>query len=183
MQIINAELEGVKLIQADVHGDARGFFAQTIRADIFASAGLPPTFPLQAQSRSARGVLRGLHYQHPDDQAKIVRVAHGCIFDVVVDIRVGAPTFGQWMGVELIDASGLALFIPEGFAHGFCVLSGSADVIYHMSSPYAPQSARTIKWNDPEIGIKWPVPGPTLSDNDQAAPMLADAMYLPSYAG
>jgi dTDP-4-dehydrorhamnose 3,5-epimerase len=165
----------VLLIEHDRHGDARGFFAETYREQDFAPHHLP-RFVQDNHSRSARGVLRGLHYQNPPKPlAKLVQCVRGKIFDVAVDIRRGSPSFGRWVGVELSEDRPQMLLVPVGFAHGFCTLSDTADVFYRQSDYWAPACERSIRWNDPYIGIAWPIAEPILSAKDAAAPLLADA--------
>jgi len=170
----------VLLIEPKVFGDERGFFMETYRTDAFRAAGIPDTFVQDNHSRSASGVLRGLHYQEPNAQGKLVRCTRGAIFDVAVDIRRGSPSFGRWFGTELSDANKRMLWIPPGFAHGFCAMEDGSDLVYKCTTFYDQSSDRAILWNDPEIGIKWPVESPVLSARDAAAPRLADAAILPS---
>lgn len=167
----------VKLVRPRVHGDARGFFLETYHARAFAEAGLPTTWAQDNHSRSSRGVLRGLHYQLVNPQGKLVRVARGRVFDVAVDIRRSSPTFGRWVGFELTDTGLEMLWIPPGFAHGFLVLSETADFLYKCTTVWDAESDRGILWNDPAIGIAWPLEGlePQLSQRDQAQPRLAGA--------
>ncbi len=132
-------------------------------------------------SRSQRGVLRGLHYQEPNAQGKLVRCTRGAIFDVAVDIRKGSPTFGKWYGVELNETAQQMLWVPAGFAHGFCALADGTDVLYKVTAFYDPKADRSIVWNDPDIGIAWPIRDPRLSPKDAAAPRLRDAAALPSF--
>jgi dTDP-4-dehydrorhamnose 3,5-epimerase len=181
LKVSETSLHGVLLIEPDVFGDPRGFFMETWNAARFREAGLDLQFVQDNQSRSARGVLRGLHYQEPNAQGKLVRCSRGALFDVAVDIRVGSPDFGRWYGVELSEENRLMLWIPPGFAHGFCALTDVADLVYKCTEFYEAASDRAIAWNDPEIGIAWPVTTPTLSDKDAAAPRLQDAPALPRY--
>lgn len=161
----------VLLIEPRVFGDARGFFMETYKRSDFATAGLPHTFVQENQSRSERGVLRGLHYQrHPHAQSKLVRVVAGEIFDVAVDIRPASPTRGRWVGVRLSSDNRRTLFIPPWCAHGFCVLSESAEVIYKTDAEYAPASESGFMWNDPAFGIEWPVATPLVSERDRHWP-------------
>ncbi|MCS6986103.1 MAG: dTDP-4-dehydrorhamnose 3,5-epimerase [Sphingomonadaceae bacterium] len=171
----------VKRLRPVVHGDARGFFLETFRADVFAAAGLPTEWAQDNHSRSTRGVLRGLHYQLVHPQGKLVRVARGRVFDVAVDLRRSSPTFGRWVGVELTDATLEMLWIPPGFAHGFLVLSDVADFLYKCTTPWDRASDRALRWDDPEVGIRWPLQGqaPTLSPRDAAAPGLKAAELFP----
>lgn len=181
MNVIDTPLPGVKLIEPRVFGDARGFFLESWNAASFAAAGLDLAFVQDNHSRSARGVLRGLHYQLNNPQGKLVRVTQGAVFDVAVDIRRSSQHFGQWVGYELSAENHRMLWVPPGFAHGFLVLSDTADFLYKCTSLYDPPSDRGIRWNDPAIGIAWPgLDGdPTLSGKDAIAPLLADAEVFP----
>jgi dTDP-4-dehydrorhamnose 3,5-epimerase len=181
LKVSETSLPGVLLIEPDVFGDSRGFFMETWNAARFREAGLDLQFVQDNQSRSARGVLRGLHYQEPNAQGKLVRCSRGALFDVAVDIRRGSPQFGRWYGVELSEENRLMLWIPPGFAHGFCALTDLADLSYKCTAFYDAPSDRAIRWNDPDIGIEWPVTSPTLSPKDAAAPRLQDAPALPRY--
>jgi dTDP-4-dehydrorhamnose 3,5-epimerase len=177
MNIIETSLPGVLIIQPRVFGDARGFFLESWNRQSFANAGLTMDFVQDNHSRSARGVLRGLHYQLENPQGKLVRITQGAVFDVAVDIRRSSPHFGQWVGVDLSEDNHRMLWIPPGFAHGFLVRSETADFLYKCTSLYHATSDRSLRWNDPTIGIQWPdVDGsPFLSNKDEAAPLLADA--------
>ncbi len=181
MNVRETSLPGVLLIEPKVFGDERGFFMETYRVDAFRAAGIPDAFVQDNHSRSARGVLRGLHYQEPNAQGKLVRCTRGAIFDVAVDIRRGSPTFGRWFGIELNYANNLMLWIPPGFAHGFCAMENGSDLVYKCTTLYDPAADRAILWNDPAIGIKWPIESPVLSAKDSAAPILAEAVRLPTY--
>ncbi|GAB6058814.1 dTDP-4-dehydrorhamnose 3,5-epimerase [Desulfonatronum parangueonense] len=174
MNVIETPLAGVLLITPRAFGDARGFFLETYQADRYAEAGIHAAFVQDNHSRSSRGVLRGLHYQIGRPQGKLVMVTRGAVFDVAVDIRKGSSTFGRWYGVELSDANHMQLYVPPGFAHGFCVLSETADFLYKCTEYYAPEAERAIIWNDPNIGIDWPIVEPSLSAKDAAAPQLKD---------
>jgi dTDP-4-dehydrorhamnose 3,5-epimerase len=166
-------LPGVILVHAGRFGDDRGFFMETYKASAFAAAGLPLPFVQDNLSYSARGVLRGLHYQkHPRAQAKLVSVLRGRILDVAVDIRRGSPTYGQWLSHELSADEGAMLYIPTGFAHGFCVLSDEAQVLYKVTAEFDPALDRGIVWNDPQIGVHWPLADPILSPKDAQLPPL-----------
>lgn len=166
----------VVLIEARAFGDDRGFFAETYKASDFAAHGVPQRFVQDNHSHSQRGVLRGLHYQKdPAAQGKLVLCVRGEIFDVAVDIRRGSPTYGQWVGETLSHDNHRLLWVPPGFAHGFCVLSEEADVLYKVTAEYAPEYDRGVRWNDPAIGVRWPVAEPLLSPKDAAAPLLAEA--------
>lgn len=166
----------VMLIEAQAFGDQRGFFMETYKRSEFEANGISARFAQDNLSHSVRGVLRGLHYQkHPYAQAKLVMALHGTIFDVAVDMRKGSPTYGQWVGTELVGRSGTMLYIPEGFAHGFCVLSPEATFTYKVTGEYAPSCDRGIRWDDPAVGIDWPMTDPLLSTKDACLPFLADA--------
>jgi dTDP-4-dehydrorhamnose 3,5-epimerase len=172
---LETRLEGLVLLEPEVHGDARGFLVETFRAEDWRAAGVDiGTFVQDNHSRSGARSLRGLHFQTSPGQAKLVRCAWGEIFDVVVDLRRGSPTFGGWEGHRLDDERHRQLFVPVGFAHGFCVLSESADVAYKLSSYYDPATEAGIAWDDPDIGVEWPLAEPLLSDRDRMAPRLAD---------
>jgi dTDP-4-dehydrorhamnose 3,5-epimerase len=175
IKIEQTPLDGVTIITPQVFGDDRGFFMETFNALEAAENGLPADFVQDNHSRSSRGVLRGLHYQYPQWQGKQVRVLVGEIYDVAVDIRKGSPTFGEWFGIALSDQNKQQLFVPAGFAHGFLVLSEYADVAYKVTSLYEPSMDAGIRWNDPAIGINWPLEESDilLSEKDSAAPLLA----------
>jgi len=176
-------LPGVLLIEPAVFADDRGFFMETYHLDRFREHGIAAPFVQDNHSRSARGVLRGLHYQEPQAQGKLVRCTRGALFDVAVDIRVGSPTFAKWYGVELSESNRRMLWVPEGFAHGFCALADESDLVYKCTSLYARENDRAILWNDPDIGIDWPIAAPLLSAKDAAAPRLRDAVVLPRFGG
>jgi dTDP-4-dehydrorhamnose 3,5-epimerase len=173
VKVLELELPGLKLIQPAVFGDERGFFLETYSAGRYAAAGIDVTFVQDNHSRSVHGTLRGLHYQSQPGQAKLVRVVVGRIFDVAVDIRPGSPTFGRWLGVELDADKHEQLFVPVGFAHGFCVLSDVAEVVYKVSSPYDGKTECSIDYADPDLAVAWPVPKPLLSARDQQAESFA----------
>jgi dTDP-4-dehydrorhamnose 3,5-epimerase len=186
MDRLPTRLDGLVLLAPRVHGDARGFFQETYRADAWAAEGIPTGFVQDNHSRSRRGTLRGLHFQTHPGQAKLVRCARGRVFDVTVDLRRGSPTFGQWEGVELDDESGHQLFIPVGFGHGFCVLSDTADFVYKCTAYYDAATEKGIRFDDPDVGVAWPEDLELLySDRDRDAPRLAEiADSLPfHYAG
>lgn len=177
MKIIETSLSGVLVFEPKVFGDERGFFVETFRESTFIEADLNLKFVQDNQSRSRRGVLRGLHYQLRQPQGKLVRVARGQVFDVAVDVRRGSPTFGQWTGVILDDESHRQMYIPPSFAHGFVVLSEVADFVYRCTDYYHPQSEAGILWNDPDIGIDWPkevLDVVALSEKDSQLPFLRD---------
>ena len=178
MKILNTGLPEVKLIEPNVFGDERGFFLETWNARTFAEHGIEADFVQDNHSRSARGVLRGLHYQLVQPQGKLVRVARGRIFDVAVDIRKSSPRFGKWTGAELSGENHRMLWVPPGFAHGFLALEDETDVLYKCTALYAAEHDRGIAWNDPDIGVEWPfedIGSPALSAKDAAAPRLGDA--------
>ncbi|MBQ6656041.1 MAG: dTDP-4-dehydrorhamnose 3,5-epimerase [Ottowia sp.] len=179
LNVIRTPLEGVLILEPKVFGDARGFFLESYnRRDFAAATGLNLDFVQDNHSRSRRGVLRGLHYQIKQPQGKLVRVVRGAVFDVAVDIRRSSPTFGRWTGAELSEENQRQFWIPPGFAHGFLVLTDTADFLYKATDWYAPEHERGIAWNDPAIGVEWPLDAigePLLSDKDRAAPLLAQA--------
>jgi len=178
------EIPEVILIEPEVFSDERGFFMETYKYSEFASFGISERFVQDNHSRSVKGVLRGLHYQNPPKaQGKLVRVVVGEIFDVAVDIRKGSPTYGKWVGVKLSAENKRMLYIPPGFAHGFCVLSDVAEVVYKVTEEYAPESEAGIIWNDPEVGIDWPIENPMLSAKDANWPILRDAVNRFVYEG
>ncbi|MEO2170009.1 MAG: dTDP-4-dehydrorhamnose 3,5-epimerase [bacterium] len=184
MKITTTRLEGVVFIDPKVHGDTRGFFTETYHAERYREAGIDVGFVQDNHSRSVRDTLRGLHAQLAHPQAKLLRVVRGRILDVVVDIRRGSPTFGQWVSVELSAKNFRQIFVPIGFAHGFCVLSDMAEVEYKCSDIYDPSRELTLLWNDPAIGIQWPTAEPLLSDKDRNGRTLADyADELPLWSG
>lgn len=170
------EIPEVVLVQPVRMGDDRGFFEETFRSSVFAEAGLPDRFVQDNHSRSRRGVLRGLHFQRdPHAQGKLVSCVAGEVFDVAVDLRVGSPTYGRWVAAVLSSDNGHALWVPEGFGHGFCVLSESADLAYKVTAEYHGPSEGGVRWDDPAIGIEWPVRDPQLSPRDVTLPLLADS--------
>lgn len=174
MRVIETGLDGVFIVEPQVHGDERGFFQETWKASRYGSHGMPETFAQANVSRSAKGVLRGLHFQCRKPQGKLVTVFEGRIFDVAVDVRPGSASFGKWAGVELSAANHRQLYIPEGFAHGFIVLSSSALFHYHCTTEYAPEHDVSIAWNDPDIAIRWPCEPDAISGKDREAPFLRD---------
>jgi dTDP-4-dehydrorhamnose 3,5-epimerase len=183
MTISATPLAGVKVVHPVVHRDDRGFFLETYHARRYAAAGVAATFVQDNHSRSVQGALRGLHLQLTSPQAKLVRVVLGEIFDVAVDVRVGSPTFGQWFGAHLSHTNAVQLFLPEGFAHGFAVLSEVAEVEYKCSAFYDPADEIAIRFDDPAIGVAWPVTEPILSPRDATAALLADVLdRLPRFA-
>ena len=183
MKISETELPGVLLLEPKRFGDDRGFFMELFQEKRYAEAGIPGPFVQDNFSRSAKGILRGLHFQQPHAQGKLVQVFAGAVYDVAVDIRRGSPTFGRWVGMELSADNRRQLWVPPGFAHGFCVLSESADFHYKCTDFYSPASEHGIAWDDPDLGIPWPVKSPLLSPKDSVAPRLKDAPVLPDYTG
>jgi len=181
MIVTETSLPGVLLIEPKVFGDDRGFFMETYNFARFSEAGIAMPFVQDNHSRSRRGVLRGLHYQEPNPQGKLVRCIRGALWDVAVDIRVGSPHFGKWFGAELSDENRLMLWVPPGFAHGFCALSEVADLSYKCTELYDASGDRSLAWDDPDIGIAWPLSSPLLSPKDSIAPRLKDAPVLPIY--
>lgn len=176
MNVIPTELEGVVIIEPRVFRDERGFFKETYQTTKYGDAGLPTGFVQDNYSRSAGGTIRGLHYQIQQPQGKLVQVFEGEIFDVAVDIRRDSPQFGKWVGVSLSDENHRQLYVPPGFAHGFCVVSEEADVFYKCTDTYAPQHERTLLWSDPAIGIAWPdISHPIIAEKDLAGVPLSDA--------
>jgi dTDP-4-dehydrorhamnose 3,5-epimerase len=175
MQVENTHLPGVVIIVPRVFPDPRGFFLESYNQATFHQQGLDAVFVQDNHSKSVRGTLRGLHFQLPPmAQVKLVRVVRGAVWDVAVDIRAGSPTFGQWVGVELSADNFRQLYIPAGFAHGFCVLSDEAEVLYKASQLYSPARERGLLWNEPTAGVVWPVAEPLLSERDRRAGTLAD---------
>jgi dTDP-4-dehydrorhamnose 3,5-epimerase len=181
MRVVDTGLPGVLLIEPRVHGDSRGFFLETFHAERYAAAGVTGPFVQDNWSRSVRGTLRGMHFQEPQPQGKLVQVVAGAVYDVAADVRRGSPTFGRWVGYELSAENKRQLWVPPGFAHGFVVLSDVADFLYKCTALYRPEAERAVVWNDPDLAIAWPVAHPLLSAKDAAAPRLADAPVLPSY--
>lgn len=178
MNVIQTAIPGLLILEPKVFGDARGFFLETFHAERYAASGIKGPFVQDNWSRSAKNILRGLHFQNPNAQGKLVGVVRGAVFDVAVDVRVGSPTFGKWFGLELTEGNKKQLWIPPGFAHGFCSLADETDFFYKCTAFYSPESEKTILWNDPSIGIDWPVSSPILSPKDAQAPRLADTRNL-----
>ena len=174
-----SELPGAWIVEIDLHEDARGFFARTFCAEEFRQQGLEHEFPQCSVSfNQSRGTLRGLHFQAaPSPEAKLVRCTQGRIFDVIVDIRTAAERFGDWFGIELSAENRIALYIPEGFAHGFITLEDKTEVCYQISRPYVTEAARGIRWNDPKIGVTWPLEPTVISQRDAALPTLQSLPY------
>ncbi len=184
MNVVATSLPGVVLVELTAFADARGSFMESYRTSAHAALGIAATFVQDNFSHSRRGTLRGLHYQLPHAQGKLVHVTRGEVFDVAADIRVGSPSFGRWFGTVLSSDNHRQLWVPEGFAHGFLVLSETADVAYKVTAEYAPDADRAIAWNDPTLAIDWPSVGgePLLSRKDAAAPPLLGNAHLPRYA-
>jgi len=181
MKVSETELPGVLVVKLDIFRDARGYFLETHNSARYAEAGIAQTFVQDNFSRSVKHTLRGLHFQEPFAQGKLVTVLDGAVFDVVVDVRRGSPTFGRWWGIDLVAEEGTQVWVPAGYAHGFCVTSDSALFSYKVTERYSRESERSILWSDPEIGIRWPTSAPLLSPKDAAAPTLRNAEVMPRY--
>ena len=174
MNVVETSLPGVLIIEPKVFGDERGYFMETWNGRRYEEAGLPGRFVQDNLSYSARGVLRGLHFQNPQPQGKLVSVLRGGVFDVAVDVRVGSPTFGEWTGVTLSAENKRQFYVPPDFAHGFLVTGEDTLFFYKCTDYYAPSAEGIVLWNDPEIGIEWPTDSPTLSERDSKAPSLRE---------
>jgi dTDP-4-dehydrorhamnose 3,5-epimerase len=176
MKVVATEIPGPLIIEPRVFGNERGFFMETWNERSFREAGLDPAFVQDNHSRSQRGVLRGLHFQNPGAQGKLVRVTRGAVFDVAVDLRRSSPRFGQWIGVELTAENKRMLWVPEGFAHGFVMLADDTDFLYKCTAPYAPEHEHTLAWDHPAVGVDWPLAGlvPIISEKDRQGLALAD---------
>jgi dTDP-4-dehydrorhamnose 3,5-epimerase len=184
MKVTKTSLDGVLLVEPRIFGDERGFFLETFNTRALAGSGIPEKFVQDNHSRSSRGVLRGLHYQLHSPQGKLVHCARGSILDVAVDIRIGSPQFGKWYATELNDKNLCSLWIPAGFAHGFCVLSDIADVVYKCTDLYDASDDRGVAWNDATIGIEWPIENPIVSSKDaNYAGLSKSRSDLPRYEG
>jgi dTDP-4-dehydrorhamnose 3,5-epimerase len=181
MNVIQTQIPEVLIIEPKVFGDQRGFFFETYKTDRYASHGIMGPFVQDNLSRSAYGVLRGLHLQNPKTQGKLVSVLRGRVLDVAVDVRLGSPTFGRHAAVELSEENRRQLWVPRGFAHGFAVLSETADFFYKCDELYSPSDEIVVRWNDPAIGIAWGIDSPSLSARDAAAPLLTEVRTLPTY--
>ena len=182
MNIVKTAIPGVLIIEPKILGDARGFFAETFQADRYAAIGIAQPFVQDNLSRSVKGALRGLHFQNPKPQGKLVTVLRGAVRDVAVDVRVGSPTFGQHVAVELDDDNRRQLWVPRGFAHGFVVRSASADFFYKCDALYSPADEKVLRWNDQQLGIDWGVDAPILSPRDGEGQSLAQlAGLLPRF--
>jgi dTDP-4-dehydrorhamnose 3,5-epimerase len=182
MKIVETELAGVLLLEPKVFGDERGFFMEVYHSARYEQLGIFGPFVQDNLSRSVKGTLRGLHFQEPRAQGKLAQVLSGAVYDVVADVRRGSPTFGKWIGVHLSSSNRRQLWVPPGFAHGFCVLSESADFLYKCTELYSPRTERVIAWNDPDLSIRWPIENPLLSAKDAAAPTLSRAPILPVFS-
>jgi dTDP-4-dehydrorhamnose 3,5-epimerase len=174
VRALDTGIEGLICVEPVARGDERGFFVETYRAEVWAQLGVDVDFVQDNHSRSGHAILRGLHFQTAPGQAKLVRCARGRIYDVAVDLRSGSPTYRRWYGVELDDHAHRQLFVPVGFAHGFCVLSDTADVAYKVSSYFDPATEAGIAWDDPDLAIDWPVAEPQVSERDRTGPRLAE---------
>jgi dTDP-4-dehydrorhamnose 3,5-epimerase len=181
MKVIATDIPDVLIVEPTLFGDQRGFFLETYQIERYAANGISRPFVQDNLSRSGYGVIRGLHLQNPLTQGKLVSVARGRVLDVAVDVRVGSPTFGRHVAVELDEESRRQLWVPRGFAHGFAVLSETADFSYKCDNTYSPKDEIVVRWDDPAIGIKWGIEKPSLSARDAAAPLLADVKNLPAY--
>jgi dTDP-4-dehydrorhamnose 3,5-epimerase len=176
LHVLPTELQGLVLLEPEVHHDARGFLIEAYRRDHYAAVGIDVEFVQDNHSRSEQGTLRGLHYQRRPGQAKLIRVARGAVWDVVVDIRRGSPTFGRFEAFQLDDVDHGQLFVPIGFAHGFCAVSDVADVTYKVSAAYEEAEERGIAWDDPELAIPWPISEPVLAGRDRGNPRLSEVI-------
>jgi dTDP-4-dehydrorhamnose 3,5-epimerase len=182
LKVITTPLPDLLVVELDLLGDSRGFFVERFHAEKFVELGLPADFPQDNHSRSGKDVLRGMHLQHTPAQGKLVGVIRGKIWDVAVDIRHKSPTFGKYFGIELDDTSGKLLWVPPGFAHGFCVLSeGLTDVFYKTTATYNPEGEIGIAWDDPELAIDWPVKNPIISERDKNQMSFAEYRLKPSF--
>jgi dTDP-4-dehydrorhamnose 3,5-epimerase len=181
MNVIETAIPGLLIIEPRVFGDDRGFFMESWNATTFAAAGLDLDFVQDNHSRSSRGVLRGMHYQQPGPQGKLVRVTAGAVFDVAVDMRRSSPAFGKWVGVELSAANKRMFWVPEGLAHGFLCLEDDTDFLYKCTSSYEPSNEHCLLWDDPTVGIEWPLDGivPQLSAKDSVGKPFAEAVIYP----
>ena len=183
MKIKRTDIEGVLIIEPRVFEDARGFFYESYHEAHFRASGIPTTWVQDNHARSVRNTVRGLHFQRGAGQAKLVRCIRGTIWDVVADLRPGSPTYGQWHGLELSEGNWRIFYVPEGFAHGYAVLSDVADVLYKCSRLYDPELETGIRWDDPSIGVQWPVASPLLSQRDCEAPTLEEYLERERAAG
>jgi dTDP-4-dehydrorhamnose 3,5-epimerase len=182
MKFIKTSIPDVIIVEPDVYRDHRGFFLESYNQKIYQENGIKANFVQDNHSKSEKGILRGLHCQNPNPQAKLVRVVKGAVLDVAVDVRKGSPSFGKWVLEELSEDNFRQLFVPQGFLHGFYVLTDTAEFLYKCDDFYSKQGEITVKWDDPQIGIDWPVKEPILSEKDKNAPLLKDIMdKLPKY--
>lgn len=181
MRVAATALPEILVLEGTAHADGRGSFMELWREDDLAAAGVAARFVQGNLAHSRKGVLRGLHFQEPSPQGKLVAALTGAVFDVAVDIRRGSPRFGQWVGVELSAANRRQIWVPPGFAHGYCALADDTLVHYACTAVHAPSHDRAVRWDDPALGIDWPVEAPILSEKDRTAPMLAEAAVLPVY--
>jgi dTDP-4-dehydrorhamnose 3,5-epimerase len=183
MKILQTDLEGVLIVETTVFSDDRGFFMETYHKKKYHELGISVEFVQDNLSFSVKGTLRGLHYQHPHGQSKLVQVIAGHVYDVIVDVRNGSKNFGQWVGAHLSDENKRQVYIPQGFAHGFYVVSNTVLFLYKFSDLYAPECERGVLWSDPDVGIDWPASNPVLSDKDSKYPRLRDVPLerLPGY--
>ena len=180
-KFVETEIKDVYLIEPTLFGDSRGFFMETYHYKEFKKAGLDMVFIQDSHSKSKRGVLRGLHFQKKHSQGKLVRVIKGAIYDVVVDLRKGSPTFGEWMGVELTEKNKRILYIPEGFAHGFITIEEETEFLYKCTDYYHPEDEGGLIWNDPNLNIAWPIANPILSEKDKKWPNLNELDFFFTY--
>jgi len=181
MIIKDTYLDGVKIITPNLFKDSRGYFFESFKNNLFSKYGLPKNFQQDNEVRSKKNVLRGMHYQLKKPQGKLVRVVHGCIIDVAVDIRIGSPTFGKYFMMELSSKNKKMLYIPEGYAHGYIVTSDDSVVLYKCTNMYDPNDEYGIKWNDKSISIRWNYSKPILSDKDKELPLLKNQKFLPKF--
>jgi len=181
MQVVATELPEVLIVEPKLFGDQRGFFLETYQLGRYVESGIVRPFVQDNLSRSSYGVLRGLHLQNPVAQGKLVTVLRGRVLDAAVDVRIGSPTFGRHVAVELSEENRRQLWVPRGFAHGFVVLSETVDFFYKCDNAYSPKDEVSVRWDDPAIGINWGISDPSLSAKDMAAPLLADVQNLPQY--
>lgn len=181
MKVVTTELPEVLILEPQLFGDQRGFFLECFQAKRYAEAGISRPFVQDNMSRSGYGVLRGLHLQNPSTQGKLVSALRGRVLDVAVDVRIGSPNFGRHVAVELSEENRRQLWVPRGFAHGFAVLSESADFFYKCDDLYSPKDEISVRWDDPAMGINWGLANPSLSEKDAAAPLLAEVKNLPVY--
>jgi dTDP-4-dehydrorhamnose 3,5-epimerase len=182
VKVTPTPLSGLLVLEPRIFKDDRGYFVETYQQERYREAGITQPFVQDNTSHSIKDTLRGMHFQQPRAQGKLVSCTRGAIWDAVIDVRQGSPTFGKWFGVELSAATARQLWVPTGFAHGFCVLSDTADVTYKCTDYYAPGTERAVLWNDPDVGIAWPVKSPLLSPKDAVAPRLKDAPVLPAFS-